>query len=60
MSSKINLQSLEADGLEFVTRLSNSTLEALLKDLPGETQLESPTPTDSLKSSTTANAMSSR
>jgi transposase len=40
MSSKINLQSLEDEGLEFVTRLSNSTLEALLKDLPGENQLE--------------------
>ena len=40
MSSKINFQSLEDEGLEFVTRLSNSTLEALLKDLPGETQLE--------------------
>ena len=40
MSSKINLQSLEDEGLEFVTRLSNSSLEALLKDLPGETQLE--------------------
>ena len=40
MSSKINLQSLEDEGLEFVTRLSNSTLEALLKDLPAETQLE--------------------
>ena len=34
MSSKINLQSFEDEGLEFVTRLSNSTLEALLKDLP--------------------------
>ena len=40
MSSKINLQSLEDEGLEFVTRLSNSTLEALLKDLPSEPQLE--------------------
>ena len=40
MSSKINLQSLEDDGLEFVTRLSNSTLETLLKDLPADTQLE--------------------
>jgi hypothetical protein len=40
MSSKINLQSLEDEGLEFVTRLSNSSLEALLKDLPGEIQLE--------------------
>jgi hypothetical protein len=38
MSSKINLQSLEDEGLEFVTRLSNSSLEALLKDLPGEIQ----------------------
>ena len=40
MSSKINLQSLEDDGLEFVTRLSNSTLETLLKTLPADTQLE--------------------
>ena len=36
MSSKINLQSLEDEGLNFVTRLSNSTLEAL----PAGTQLE--------------------
>ena len=40
MSSKINLQSLEEESLEFVPPLCNSTLEALLKDLPGETQLE--------------------
>ena len=40
MSSKINLQSLEDEGLEFVTRLSNSTLETLLKTLPADTQLE--------------------
>lgn len=40
MSSKINLQSLQDEGLDFVTRLSNSTLETLLKTLPAETQLE--------------------
>jgi hypothetical protein len=40
MSSKINLEVIEADGLNFVTRLSNATLEALLKELPDEHQLE--------------------
>jgi transposase len=39
MSSKMNLQLLEDEGLEFVTRLSNSTLEALLKKPPGENLL---------------------
>ena len=40
MSSKVNLEVIEGDGLNFVTRLSNATLEALLKDLPDEQQLE--------------------
>jgi transposase len=40
MSSKINLEVLESDGIGFVTRLSNATLEALLKELPEEDQLE--------------------
>lgn len=40
MSSKINLQALEKEGLDFVTRLSNATLEALIKDLPEDRQLE--------------------
>lgn len=41
MSSKVNLDALEKDGLKFVTRLSNSTLEALLDELPAaQTQLE--------------------
>jgi len=40
MSSKINLEVIESDGLNFVTRLSNATLEALLKELPDEHQLE--------------------
>jgi hypothetical protein len=34
MSSKINLEVIEGEGLNFVTRLSNATLEALLKLLP--------------------------
>ena len=40
MSSKINLQAIEDEGLNFVTRLSNATLEALLKELPESQQLE--------------------
>ena len=40
MSSKINLAVLEAEGIGFVTRLSNTTLEALLKELPEDHQLE--------------------
>ena len=40
MSSKINLEVIEGDGLNFVTRLSNATLEALLKELPDGQQLE--------------------
>ena len=40
MSSKINLEVIEGDGLNFVTRLSNATLEALLKELPDVQQLE--------------------
>jgi hypothetical protein len=40
MSSKINLEVIEGDGLNFVTRLSNATLEALLKELPDGGQLE--------------------
>jgi len=40
MSSKINLQALEKEGLDFVTRLSNATLEALIKELPEDRQLE--------------------
>ena len=40
MSSKINLEVLEAEGISFVTRLSNATLEALLKELPQDQQLE--------------------
>jgi hypothetical protein len=40
MSSKINLEGLESEGIGYVTRLSNATLEALLKELPEEAQLE--------------------
>ncbi len=40
MSSKINLEVIEGEGLNFVTRLSNATLEALLRELPEEQQLE--------------------
>jgi hypothetical protein len=40
MSSKINLEAIEGEGLNFVTRLSDATLEALLKELPDGQQLE--------------------
>lgn len=40
MSSKINLEVLEGEGFDFVTRLSNATLESLLKELPKDQQLE--------------------
>lgn len=40
MSSKINLEVLQTQGIDFVTRLSNATLEALLKVLPEDQQLE--------------------
>lgn len=40
MSSKINLEAIRNEGLDFVTRLSNATLEALLKELPADEQLE--------------------
>lgn len=40
MSSVVNLKALSKAGMQFVTRLSNATLEALLADLPKEDQLE--------------------
>ena len=40
MSGAINLQALTEAHMQFVTRLSNATLESLLADLPQETQLE--------------------
>lgn len=40
MSSKLNLEALEKSGLKFVTRLSNTTLEKLLTELPEDQQLE--------------------
>jgi transposase len=39
MSSKLNLEALEQNDLQFVTRLSNATLEALLSSLPQDQQL---------------------
>jgi transposase len=40
MSSTLNLEALSAAQMKFVTRLSNSTMEALLAELPQEKQLE--------------------
>ena len=40
MSSKLNLEALEADELSYVTRQSNATLLAVIKELPEERQLE--------------------
>jgi hypothetical protein len=40
MSSAVNLEALSAAEMQFVTRLSNATMESLLADLPQETQLE--------------------
>ena len=40
MSSEVNLKALSAAEMQFVTRLSNATMEALLADLPPEAQLE--------------------
>jgi transposase len=40
MSSTLNLDALSAAQMKFVTRLSNSTMEALLAELPREKQLE--------------------
>ena len=40
MSSRLNLEALEQNQLEFVTRLSNATLSSLIKKLPAEVQLE--------------------
>jgi hypothetical protein len=40
MSSVVNLKALSAAQMQFVTRLSNATLESLLADLPPEEQLE--------------------
>jgi hypothetical protein len=39
MSSKLNLEHLEAQHLQYVTRLSSSTLGSLLKDLPADQQM---------------------
>ena len=40
MSSRLNLEALEQGQLEFVTRLSNTTLCSLIKKLPSPVQLE--------------------
>ena len=40
MSSTVNLAALDEAQMRFVTRLSNSTMEALLAELPQEQQLE--------------------
>jgi hypothetical protein len=40
MSSQLNLDVLEEAQMQYVTRLSNATLEALLADLPENQQLE--------------------
>ncbi len=40
MSSQLNLEALEADELAYVTRQSNATLSALIKELPEDRQLE--------------------
>lgn len=40
MSSTINLAALDEAQMQFVTRLSNSTMEALLAQLPADQQLE--------------------
>jgi hypothetical protein len=40
MSGTVNLEALEEARMRFVTRLSNSTMEALLAELPADKQLE--------------------
>lgn len=40
MSSAVNLQALSEAHMQFVTRLSNATMESLLAELPQEEQLE--------------------
>lgn len=40
MSSTVNLEALDEAQMRFVTRLSNSTMEALLAELPADKQLE--------------------
>ena len=40
MSSKLNLEALSQAQMNFVTRLSNASMESLLGDLPQEQQLE--------------------
>lgn len=40
MSSRLNLEALEAEQLHYVTRQSNATLMSIIKELPEERQLE--------------------
>lgn len=40
MSSRLNLEALDAEELNYVTRQSNGTLLAIIKELPEERQLE--------------------
>ncbi len=40
MSSRLNLEALDAEELNYVTRQSNATMMAIIKDLPEETQIE--------------------
>ena len=40
MSSAVNLEALNQAQMQYVTRLSNSTMEALLAELPADKQLE--------------------
>jgi len=40
MSSRLNLEALEAEELNYVTRQSNATLMAVVKELPEDRQLE--------------------
>ena len=40
MSSELNLEALDEAQMQYVTRLSNATMEALLADLPAHQQLE--------------------
>ncbi len=40
MSSYLNLEQITAEEMDYVTRLSSSTLQSLIKDLPHDNQPE--------------------
>lgn len=40
MSSRLNLEALEEEELHYITRQSNATLMSIIRELPGESQLE--------------------